>query len=220
MSMSDEEVAIRWRRLHRTPVLVQRFVDSQQPPLCQLEQLTLQDTLSVYRARLCDISWFMRELNEHIARQANREDECTGHFWEGRFKSQALLDEQALAACMVYVDLNPIRAAMAYSPETSHHTSIKRRLKCARQDYQPAALLPFAGNLRADSPKGLPFTLVDYLQLVDDSHRIINSSARDDADILSNPILVDLGFNQSHWTELIQDFEHVFCVAAGTLTSL
>ncbi|MEJ2045712.1 MAG: hypothetical protein P8X89_20840 [Reinekea sp.] len=50
------------------------------------------------RARLVDLSWFMRVLNEGISPKANKEDQCTGHFWESRFKSPALLDEQALKA--------------------------------------------------------------------------------------------------------------------------
>ena len=57
-----------------------------------------------------------------------KEDKCTGHFWEARFKSQALRSEKALLSCMVYVDLNPIRAAMANTPEESDYTSIQERV--------------------------------------------------------------------------------------------
>ena len=66
--------------------------------------------LAEYRSRLSDISWLMRQLAEHVAIRANREDKCTGRFWEGRFKSQPLLDEAAIIACSAYVDLNPVRA--------------------------------------------------------------------------------------------------------------
>ena len=71
----------------------------------------------------------MGRLNEHIARAANKEDEVKGRFWESRFKCQALLDEAAIAACMVYVDLNPIRAGRARTPEGSDFASIQERIR-------------------------------------------------------------------------------------------
>lgn len=84
------------------------------------------------RQRLGDLGWFMKALKEPIARRANREDEVTGHFWEGRYHSTALLDEAAVIACMAYVDLNPIRARVAVTPEESGCTSIQDRIH-ARQ---------------------------------------------------------------------------------------
>ena len=67
-------------------------------------------------------------LNENIARSANYEDKCTGHFWEFRYKSQVVLDEKAVLSAMAYTDLNPIRAAMVATPKTSDHTGIKLRV--------------------------------------------------------------------------------------------
>ncbi|MEP3826810.1 MAG: hypothetical protein ABJM47_01875, partial [Lentilitoribacter sp.] len=109
-SWSMKEIIVRWHQLHQGTLLSQKFHRGDK--LSPGEWFSLEETVEIYRQRLYDISWLMRNLNEHIAREANKEDGCTGRFWEGRFKSQALLDESAVLACMAYVDLNPIRAKM------------------------------------------------------------------------------------------------------------
>ena len=125
---SNEEALRRWTQLFDGPLLVQRLLSGQGEEMDQATLNAIDEWAATYRARLCDLSWFMRVLNETVARQANAEDGVTGRFWEGRFKSQALLDEQAILTAMTYVDLNPIRAAMAETPEESEHTSVAERM--------------------------------------------------------------------------------------------
>ncbi len=125
---SDEEVAIRWKRLYppRDPATGSPI----EPAECDLAMIVSDRArVSELRERLSSLSWFMRCLSEPIARRANREDGCTGRFWEGRFKSQVLLDEAAILACSIYVDLNPIRAGVARTPEESEHTSAFDRIQ-------------------------------------------------------------------------------------------
>jgi hypothetical protein len=128
LAWSLDEVLERWTRLYSGPFLVTRYLSEARGQMIEAEVAKVQEIGEDYRARLHDLSWFMRTLNEHIARQANAEDGVKGRFWEGRFKSQALLDEKALLAAMAYVDLNPVRAGIAESPEGSDYTSIKERI--------------------------------------------------------------------------------------------
>ncbi|MBO8085904.1 MAG: transposase [Marichromatium sp.] len=130
---SDTEVLRRWRCLFRGPVVVERFLSpATRAEMTDAELDGVAGLVATYRARLADLSWFMRVLNESIARAANREDGVRGRFWEGRFRSQAILDETALLAVMAYVDLNPIRAGIAETPEESAHTGIAARIAALR----------------------------------------------------------------------------------------
>ena len=152
-----------------------------------------------------------------VNNRANQEDQCTGRFWEGRFKSQALLDEKALAACMAYVDLNPIRAKMAQTPETSEYTSIKKRIHTAQTStaldqikQQTPSLAPFAGYPRKNRPDGIPMRLTDYLALVDWTGRTIRQDKR--GAIPNNlPLLLQrLNIEPDHWLYMTQHFESKF----------
>jgi REP element-mobilizing transposase RayT len=222
---SEQEVIDRWERLFSLPVIVQRYLAHE--PISQAERDTVSELLTKWRIRLHDISWFMRCINEPIARQANKEDGCSGRYWEGRYKSQALLDEKALAACMAYVDLNPVRAGMAETPEESEYTSIKDRIHELKTKPEPAGdtntpsgLHPFAGYPRKDIPRGLPFRLKDYLDLIDWSGRAILENKRGYIPENQPPILERLQIDPKHWLYVTQHFESRFKGLVGASHAL
>lgn len=84
--------------------------------------------IKTIRSRLSDISWLMRAFCQYVAVRANREDKKKGRFWQGRFFSQPLIDEAALLACSVYIELNPVRAGLADSINSCDYTSILARI--------------------------------------------------------------------------------------------
>ncbi|MCP4866567.1 MAG: transposase [Alteromonas sp.] len=210
-SLSVKDIIKRWHRLYKGILLSQRYInDAESTTLSKAEIETVQCLAEVYRKRLYDISWFMRLLNEYIARRANKEDDCTGHFWEGRFKSQALLDEASLAACMTYVDLNPVRARLANTPEESNHTSIQKRIKAAKSNTQPTQLLPFAGTPRNNMPDGLPFRLEEYITLVEISGRYLHPNKQGNIDYSLSPILGRVGLAHCDWNKMVTGIETAF----------
>jgi REP element-mobilizing transposase RayT len=177
------EVLRRWTELFTGPELVQRY-RVHPAGLCAAELARVDLWVATYRERLMDLSWFMRVLNESVARQANAEDGVTGRFWEGRFKSQALLDEQAVLTAMAYVDLNPIRAKMAETPEASTYTSVAARIAELRKEQDDAEsgpedrapLMPFDATGRMAT--AIPFAFDDYLELVDATGRVTREEKR------------------------------------------
>lgn len=212
-TLSDYEVVERWQQEHNLPVIVTRWLEGQLTSRAELE--TCSAIIESWRKRLWSLSWFMKELNFDIACKANKEDDCKGHFWESRFKSQALLDENALLAAMVYVDLNPLRAGEANNPETSNYTSIRTRLEALDNENEATPCLhPFIGSKANKRLDGIPYRLMDYIELVDWTSR----QYREDKAYLSPntpPILLRLSVNQSQWFEACTKLERQRIMAVG-----
>ena len=124
---SDEEVVRRWGRLFPP-----RDKSRQPLPVSKAwVEWRLQDVqwVATARARLQSLSWFMKCLKEPLSRLANRQDNTRGAFFEGRFKSVAILDEESLLATCAYIDLNPVAAGIVEVPEASPHTSVSTRVE-------------------------------------------------------------------------------------------
>ena len=124
-----EEVVRRWMAIYPPADLdssderiVQEWVNQQAKDQNRVNQL---------RPRLTNLGWFMKALKEPLSRLCNRADGVKGTFWEARYKSIAILDEEALLATCAYIDLNPVAAGIATVPEQSDHTSVQQRVRHA-----------------------------------------------------------------------------------------
>lgn len=228
---SAQETVERWARLFGVPAVIERW---QQGVCGEGERELAQGLIEKWRRRLCDISWYMRCLNEHLARRANAEDGCTGRFWEGRFKSQALLDEAGLLTAMAYVDLNPVRAGMASTLETSDFTSVHARLhklaytKAAAtheatalgSNSQPMLRLLDFRDAASDKQPAIPFSLPDYLELVDWTGRSIRADKRGAIDARLPSIMERLSIDHSGWVQMMQPRGNTFGRALGQIERL
>lgn len=231
LNWSEEEVKCRWKKLF--------WRDAQTVFESSLSQSKAAEKIALWRARLMDISWFMKCLNEHIARSSNKEDNVKGRFWDGRFKCQALLDEGAVLTAMAYVDLNPIRAKMAQTPEESKFTSIHERIKWVKkrttlsentkqaledainQAPQPPALMPFENCVKTDCEKPtIDFQLSDYLTLVDETGRILRDDKRGAISESLSPILQRLQLKPQSWLDMLDGLENKFSYAIGNCSHL
>ncbi len=217
LDLSVTDVIERWSALYSLPFLAKRYANDE--VLTDAELLEAERQIEERRARLYDLSWFMRCLNEPIARLANLEDGCTGRFWEGRFKSQALLDERAELQAMAYVDLNPIRAKMADTLENSDFTSIQTRLEKSQSPMK--LLLPFAGDAhQSNKPEHIPYNLIEYIQLVEWTGRQIKAGKRGYISSDIPPIFERLKINTTAWLHNCEGLEKTYYRVIGSAARL
>ena len=219
---SDIEVARRWLMLSPGPKTPSGELP--QPSEAALNSIVNNPVLlAEIRLRLSDISWFMRFAAEHIARRANREDSCTGRFWQGRFRSVVLGDDAAILACVAYVELNHVRAGCAATPEASEHNSARARVEGQDEWLAPLPLdegsvpgpAPSKLSTRASDKGFLPMPLADYLALLDWTGRQIAPGKRGSIPAHFAPILERIGIPADSWLDLALDFGKLFHRVAG-----
>jgi hypothetical protein len=181
--------------------------------------LTQDGKIANMRERLASVSEFMKYLSQPIARRANIEDDRKGKFWESRFKCQRLLDEAAVLSAMVYVDLNPVRAAMAHDLEDSDYTSIQQRIR-------ETALKLGNGGEQLEAVAGVPGTgslaisIAQYLNLVDWTGRQMHPGKRGKIDPERPRILDRLGLTERNWTTQVKATESDFYRVIGAAESI
>ncbi len=117
----------------------------------------------------------MKSLKEPLSRLANRQDKVRGAFFEQRYKSVAVLDEESLLATCAYIDLNPVAAGIVEVPEESPHTSVTTRVDHVKaqgrvDDLKAAERGSVAGS---DASAGLEETI--WLCPVEDRRKLDSS---------------------------------------------
>jgi hypothetical protein len=233
--MGSREVARRWLRVFPgRRVLDENWIE---PTEEQVEALAAdKEKIKTLRKRLANVSWFMAAFSEYIARRSNREDKCSGRFWEGRFACREITHEGALLVCGMYVDLNPIRAGESRTPEEARHTSAWFRIQARGRgggksgSADPAADgwlapltlaadhlgdVPSASDRRASDRGLLSMSLDEYLELLDWCGRQLARGKWGTIPSQLAPILERLGVVAEELPRALNGFPRCFRRLAG-----
>ena len=244
---NDEEVVHRWLSVYTpkhggmqgTPV---QYVVTKGDVAREMSNAT---RLADLRSRLGNLSWFMKALNEHISRRANKEEGLTGRFWESRFKCQRLDDDAAILACMCYVDLNPVRSRLAESLEDSEFTGAFDRIMAAKAARRADVLKREAAQMGPEQVaqemekiegalergrlllgldgEGSPFAYWgerDYLRLLDATGRELRRDKPGQISAEMRPLLESLELDAEEWLETVQKYGKRFGIVAGTVAHI
>ena len=208
-SWDNAEILRRRMELGKVPEVCHLFVNNEtRSSMTEIELTIVLDLVEKYREELINISGLMGRLNSHIAHRANKEDGRKGHFWEGRFKSQALLNDEAVLACMAYVDLNPARAGLSKTLIKAKHTSIRRRL-LKTQNANKTLLMPFRDIInQVYTPNVCKLSLEAYMKVI---NRVLKK--KDFDDLMQH--FTKFIKNKDNWRTLALSFESEVEIAAG-----
>ena len=231
-----EDIAYRWLYLH--PMKKRKKGESIEPTKEEIKKfISDKKQVAKYREKLKDPSCYMQELNQSIARRANKEDNMTGRFWQGRFKSINLAEPGALLKCIMYVELNPVRANMVESPELSEFTSCYKRVKAelAREKLEKkpnnkrlqeeAELDSWLSPIfSTKNERGiLEMTFKEYLELLDWTGREIREGKRGAIPANLESILERLKLKSDNWVDSFKSFRqdfHTVAASEGTMRKI
>ena len=221
---SAEDVVRRWFVLYPPRGTDRKALSGEMLEKLRAQRLSDEAWIAKTRERLKSLSWFMKCLKEPLSRLVNKAEKCTGAFFEGRFKSIMILDDEALLSVCAYIDLNPVAAGIAATPEESEHTSVHARVinvqeQGRTEDVKVAAhgsvsasqasagledelwLVPIEDRRRIDSVReGMlaGFTLGNYLMLVEYTGRLIRDGKASISAELSD-VFARLGSSSEAW---------------------
>lgn len=102
----------------------------------------VEEQLESWRNRMHDVSKFTKTFKELVNIRYKQNHTHIGSIWSGRFSSTLIDDQNYLATCIRYVELNPVRAGLVTRAQDYRWSSCKERL--ARIS------VPFAGFVPAD----------------------------------------------------------------------
>ena len=245
-TMSDEEVARRW--LIICPGFCEALADFRnshpdRPTQEDIDKLAKdKKRIAELRSRLSSVSYFMWALSGYCAKLFNLMDGTKGHFWDNRYQVKVLLDDLSLLVNSFYIDLNPIRANAAQTPETSKYTSAHCQIESAQlgeriPDIHPAHLPDsFLARLqilddgsdkrlsdlptRASDFGFLNMSLYEYFLALDIVGRIIREGKKGAIPAELPPIFERLNISWENAIELIVAYEQLFKCFVGNKKSL